>query len=117
MGLISHFGSTYTVKRFDPGEYIDGHYIEGVESLFEIIASIQPLSSYEMLQLPEGQRTKEAVKVYTPTGLRQTIESQQVKGDRISYKGRLYEVQKVSTWETFTDIPHFKAVAVMVEVD
>lgn len=96
---------------------MDGHYIEGAETIFEIIASIQPLSSYEMLQLPEGQRTKEAVKVYTPTGLRQTIESQRVKGDRISYKGRLYEVQKVSAWENFTDIPHFKAIAVMVEVD
>lgn len=117
MGLISHFGSTYTVKRFAPGEYIDGHYMPGEESIFEIVASVQPLSPYEILQLPEGQRTKEAVKIYTTAGLRQTIESQKVKGDRISYKGRLYEVQKVSTWEMFTDIPHFKAIAVMVEVD
>jgi len=117
MGLISHFGSTCSVKRFAPGEYIDGHYIAGAESTFEIVASIQPLGAYEMLQLPEGQRTKEAVKIYTTSPLRQTIESQQVKGDRVAYKSRLYEVQKVSTWETFTDIPHFKAVAVMVEVD
>lgn len=117
MGLISHFGATFTVKRYAAGEYIDGHYMPGAESLIEIIASIQPASPYEILQLPEGQRTKEAIKVYTTTGLRQTIEAQEVKGDRIAYKGRLYEVQKVSTWESFTDIPHFKAMAVMVEVD
>ena len=91
--------------------------MDGAESIIEIIASIQPLSPYEVLQLPEGQRTKEIVKVYTTTGLRQTIEQQNLKGDRIAYKGRLYEVRKVSSWETFTDIPHFKAVAVLVEVD
>lgn len=117
MGLISSFGSTYEITRFEPGDHINGIWVNGAETQTEMIASIQPLSPYEVMKLPEGSRSKEMIKIYTTFALRATIESLKVKGDRVSYRGRLYEVRKISEWEFITDIPHFKALAVLVEVD
>jgi hypothetical protein len=119
MSLISRFGTTYTVRRRDPGSYVNGHWQPaGTWTEFDIVASIQPLRGKEMELLPEGERSKEMVRIYTKSGLRQTIEQQDVKGDLVSYKGRQYEVKSVEEWEFSWDgLAHFKAIAVLVEDD
>lgn len=116
MGLIDRFGESYNVRRADPGDYVKGRWIPSdTYTEIDIIASIQPMKPWEVEHQPEGQRTKEIIKIYTTNGLRPTIEAQKVKGDLISYRGRTYEVQRVETWDFVTDIPHFKAIAVLVE--
>lgn len=116
MGLVERFGATYNVSRPNPGEYVKGRWVPGSGTTdFDIIASIQPMKPFEVEQQPEGQRSKEMIKIYTVQGLRPTIEAQKVKGDRLSYRGRTYEVQRVETWDFVTDIPHFKAIAALVE--
>jgi len=119
MGLIDRFGTYYTLRRYDPGIYVKGRWEPG--STFtetQIVASIQPSTGKEREILPEGERTKEVIRIYTKYGLRQPIEQQNVKGDRISYKGRSYEVRMVETWDfDWNDMAHFKALAVMVEDD
>lgn len=119
MGLISRFGTTYTLRRYEAGEYVKGRWVAGgTYTETSIIASIQPVTGKERELLPEGERTKEVIRIYTKYGLRQAIEQQNVKGDQISYKGRVYEVRMVETWDfDWNDMAHFKAIAVMVEDD
>lgn len=119
MGLIDRFGATYSVRRRDPGSYVDGNWVPaGSYTDFDIVASIQPIKGRELELLPMGQRTTEAVTIYTKSGLRPTIEKQDVKGDLVSYKGRQYEVHKVEEWEFSWDgLAHFKAIALLVEDD
>lgn len=119
MGLIDRFGTTYTVRRRDPGQYIDGIWTPaGTYEEFDIIASIQPVRGRELEMLPEGRRTREAIRIYTKSGIRPAIEQQDVKGDLVNYKGRQYEVHKVEEWEFSWDgLAHFKALAFLVEDD
>lgn len=118
MSLISRFGTTYTVKRRNAGSYVGGHWQPAGTTEFEIIASIQPLRGKEMELLPEGERSKERVRIYTKSGLQQTIEKLAIKGDLVSYKGREYEVKSIEEWEFSRDgLAHFKAIAVLVEDD
>ena len=64
--------------------------------------------------LPAGDREKDAIRIYTETELFAANDQTKTKADRIDYRGRTYEVRKVEPW-TPTDIPHFKAIAVMVQ--
>lgn len=107
------------MRRYDAGTYDKGRWVPGTSyTETEIIASIQPLSGRERELLPEGERTKEVVRVYTKYGLRQAIEKNNVKGDQVSYKGRLYEVKRVDTWDFDWDgMAHIKALATLVEDD
>jgi hypothetical protein len=119
MGLISRFGTTYTVRRYASGSLVKGRWVPDASyTETEIIASIQPMSGRERELLPEGERTKEIIRIYTKHGLRQAMEKNNVKGDQVSYKGRMYEVKRVDTWDfDWNNMAHFKAMATLVEDD
>jgi len=63
------FRKDYEVLRKTTGEYVEGHWNEGGEVLFIIKASVQPLTSREMDELPEGRRKNQTYKLYTDTQL------------------------------------------------
>jgi hypothetical protein len=115
MGLISRFGSTFTVLRYNPGQYIKGHWVGGASmDEFEIIASIQPLTGRELMEQPEGERTRDQIKLYTTSGLHTAVESQQMKADIVVYKNKQYEVTKVESWDFPIDgAAHFKIIAML----
>lgn len=66
-------GSTcLTIRRKTSGTYnADGDYSEGTVSTLSICANVQPnLTRNEMMLLPEGERSKQTLKLYTATPLR-----------------------------------------------
>ncbi len=65
--------------------------------------------------LPEGERNKEYVRIYTETELFGNEEKTGTKGDRVEYRGRQYEVQGVAPWTDEMPEPHFKLIASRVE--
>lgn len=124
MGALSRLGSTYTFRRFAPGRYVNGEWVNGVEVIpqddqgnevaFSMVASIQRLTAQEMLALPEGERSSERITIYTETKLEKGDEATKTKGDIVLYNGREYEVRKVENWME-TPQPHYTAVAVLLE--
>jgi hypothetical protein len=115
MGIIERMGRTYTFSRTGAGAYVDGNWVAGAGSgTFDMAASIQRLTPQETAALPEGQRTSEWIRIYTPTQLQRTNESLKLKGDLVNYNGRQYEVMKIENW-TETRIQHYKALAVLLE--
>lgn len=91
----------------------------GLPRKFKATMSIQPFNERDMMLLPEGERTKQWVKIYSDTLLQATVQNIGQKGDRLPYNGFTYEVQGSMTWDLpgQTRIPHFKSRAVMVQKD
>ena len=60
------------IKRKTAGSYNnDGVYSEGTTTTFDIVANVQPnLTRNEMMLLPEGERSKQTLKLYTSSALR-----------------------------------------------
>lgn len=121
MGLIDNFGKQYTFRRFGAGTRVKGVWTNGdLAAPVTFTASIQPLTYADTMKLPEGERTKDYVRIYTTTQLRQTSEQDKTKGDIVDFKGRRYEVQKVAGWPDVpptSDLTHFKFIASRFESD
>lgn len=87
--------------RKGPGGYVDGYWVEGAIEmigdppaipLFE--GSVQELSQKELMLLPEGDRTKRWIKIYTVLVLRTQAEHQ--NSDIVVVDGVQYQVMNVS---------------------
>lgn len=86
----------FTVTR-STGSYIQGRWVEGNAEAFDITASIQPATPTELQRLPEGDRTKAIVAIWTATELRTAVAGG--RADRVAYGGATYEVQAVEAWD------------------
>lgn len=109
--MIDVFSIEFTVSRFDAdGKYVLGKYHAGTERSFTVLGTIQPMDAKSMLLLPEGERTKETIRIYTGTELMTVDLKTGRKADVVTYRFREYEVHSVKFWESL--IPHFQIIAV-----
>lgn len=115
--VIERFARTWTYQRPAQGSLIKGRWEAGaLGEPVEFRASIQPLRGLELLIQAEGERTKETVRIYTETQLQVANEAAKLKGDRVTWEGKVYEVQVQEAWDQ-TRIPFFKFKAVKIEQD
>ena len=96
-----------TIKRYSTGSYEKGHFVEGTEISITGYANIQPLNGNELLQLPEGDRQKESIKVYS---LDTVLRNKDILVDSNSNE---YELQQVKNYSQEV-IPHYKALGVKI---
>lgn len=96
--ILALSSGTYTVTRYAAGDYVAGKLTAGSTSTLSISASVQPVSGQELQRLPEGERVKDWLYVYTPTELN-TREGKKA-ADKISIDGANYEVATVDDWAT-----------------
>lgn len=88
-------GELLTIRRYEPGKLYRGVYKKsGKYEEFKARCSFQPMSGRETLQLPEGDRLKSHVKVYSDFPMK--------RNDIIFRKGEEFEVQLANLWGTFT---------------
>lgn len=107
------FTEKITVIRVEgSGEYIKGRFQGTRECEISIMASVQPATGEELLNPPEGQRTREIVNVFTKKELFTAEKSQFKKPDLVVYNGRKFEVMKVERWASL--IPHYKVICEFV---
>jgi hypothetical protein len=97
--ILPRFRTAITVKRKAAGTYTKGLYTPApTETTIAIAnASVQPLDAEEMLLLPEGIRTRQAIKVYSPELLRTADANEEA--DRVVYLGEMFEVHSVEDWD------------------
>ncbi len=106
------------IRRSSPS-YVNGRLVEGSSSTVRIKANVQPvLKSTDTLLIPEADRSKAVLKVYTNGAeLRQLKEGPNGwAADRFLWKGDLYEVMKVIDYDTGNLLKHFKALCCRVEL-
>lgn len=108
---------TVDVSRREGGQYVRGVWQAALPIVFQITANIQPvLKSTDTQILPEGDRTKECIKVYTTTPLLQRREGESpVEGDIITWDGKLFEVMKAIEYK-MGFLNHWKIIAVRKEI-
>lgn len=83
-----------TLVRRSDGAYVDGEWIPAgpVETPLRIIVP-QPVTSNELIPLPEGEKVSNYRKTWSESLLRTRADGSDA--DRIRYDGRTYEVWQV----------------------
>lgn len=108
--MITSFNNgPFTFKRRAATTYTNGKAVLGAESDVVLDGSLQPMNSRDVLLLPEGQRTRENLKLYTDTQLFPAEKETGRPADRLTIGSSVYEVTGIEMW-TLTDIPHYKAI-------
>ncbi len=98
-------GEDVSVIRREKGKFYRGKFQSSNRfQEFEIRCSFQPITGRETMQLPEGERLKSHIKIYT--------EFQILRDDIIVRGEEKYEVQSVMNWGTFT-----KSIARLMDVE
>lgn len=88
-----------TVLRSMPGQWVDGYWEEGGTIEAIVVGNIQPLKGSELLALPESDRTKESIKVYTVETLRTVEEVGQTEADIVVWNGKKFQATKTMTYQ------------------
>ena len=107
------------IRASGVGQYVDGEYIAPIEEELLIRANIQPaMSSFRTQLLPEGDRNKEAITIYSNDWL-YTARSSTSLPDRVStslqcdliiYRGAKWEVVVSRPYGNFGE--HTEALAI-----
>lgn len=105
-----------TIYRRSLGSYVDGEWIEGATTEVPVEVNIQPLKGYEILQLPESERTRVWWKLYSADVLRTEKENSH-DADEFVWKGDRYKIMKVDDWSSGMSIlEHTKSYATRIEL-
>lgn len=72
--------------------------------------SVQPASDDDMQTLPEGDRAREGLRIYTTTELRVADESSGLPADEVVRGSVVYQVRKLRTYGHLLD--HYRAIVV-----
>lgn len=105
-----------TIYRRSLGSYVEGEWIEGSTIEVPVQVNIQPLKGYEILQLPESERTRVWWKLYSADMLRTEKEGSH-DADEFVWKNDRYKVMKVDDWQDAMQIlEHSKAYATRIEL-
>lgn len=94
-------GQIITVVRKTGGAYVDGLYVEGVESSFKTIASVQQPTPDEIEKLPEGERNKDLFKFYSKKPLRATSDRDGTEADIAILNSVRYKIISAEDWNIF----------------
>jgi hypothetical protein len=92
--------------------YVSGKPVENNESTFWFKANVQPVQGFDLLIVPEGERTRENFwlfimddTIYDENGLETEVSEEGSTlrlNDRIERTGIQYQVQKVEDWGSYT---------------
>lgn len=107
-----------TIYRRSTGSYVDGDWIEGSTVEVATQVNIQPLKGYEILQLPESERTRVWWKIYSADALRTEKEGPDGwDADEFIWKNDRYKIMKLDDWQNAMGIlEHCKAYATRIEL-
>ena len=101
-----------TIKRTGEGFWEGGRWKEGVAETIEIEANVQPATMQTLLTLPESERTKQAIRVFSVEEIRTAREGENGwQADIVEWNNDTYRVMKVENY-VMGVLDHFHAVAV-----
>jgi type 1 glutamine amidotransferase len=95
------------------GAMVSGRWVAGASTAETIRASVQPAGPRDLLHLPEGDRTKAAVKIYTDGDLSEGNEALQTLPQLLTWNSEQWQIQKV--WRHALGIGHHKGLAMRLE--
>ncbi len=102
-------GMRLTVKRSTAGTYVNGVWVATLSGVY-VMAAIQPAMGADIMRLPEGDRTKKILKLYSADELLVHSESGRKPADIVIIGGVDHVVMHVETWPQY-----WKALVARVE--
>jgi hypothetical protein len=89
-----------TLYRQSPGSFVEGDWVEGAEVTVDILANVQPLRDYEYMIMPEADRTKQWVWVFSSSEMRTLKEgSGGWAADEFIWNDERYRVMKTQRYQ------------------
>lgn len=105
-----------TVLRETQGSFVDGDWVEGTQTSVDILANVHPFTDYQVSMMPESDRSKSWIWLFTSSLVRQKREGIGGYGaDRFMWDGDLYEIMKTENYR-MTVVDHFEARCARVEL-
>lgn len=100
------------IKRSTGGSRVKGVWKENPPQIIEVWGSVQPfLKSSDLLMLPEGDRTKETIKLYTASEILEGREGTNARSpDIILWNGEEWEVKKAVPYQMGV-LDHYEVLA------
>jgi len=102
-----------TIIRKGEGGYVQGKWVNGVPSDVPITAVVQNADPDDLILLPEGTRTTEAVRLYTTAKIKTVSEVGETDADQFNYNGSKYRVYDVFDRQIGN---YYKAIAIRITV-
>ena len=104
--------ATFTVRRASGAQTVVNHKIvTPAPTSIQIEMSVQQARPEELVNLPEGDRTREAKKLYSNPAMKTSSQQTLQQSDIVEIDGFDFRVAEVSNWKMGT-LDHFKAIAV-----
>lgn len=112
MGILGE--EPITLIRATPGtRNALGVFVPGATASSTIKASVQPLDQDEVASLPEGERRKDWLKLYTRTKIEPANQYTSEAGDRVIIDGVTYEAREAPRWRKVC--PHYRVFVVRIQ--
>lgn len=97
---MSSFRQPRIIQRHTGGGYTNGEWAPGGMVSVDITASVQPASREDLINLPEGRRLSDYIRLYTSTELYTVSEGDQPQQpDQFDWHGHTYECVEVGMWQ------------------
>ncbi|MND61439.1 hypothetical protein D3C80_526980 [compost metagenome] len=107
--------TTLDIIRRSEGIRVGGRYQPGEEEIVPVVCNVQPvLKSTDTMLIPESNRSKACLKVYSKGDEIRQLKEGHWQADRFYWKGDLYEVMKVIDYDMGI-LNHYKAICMRVE--
>ena len=88
------------ITSYSEGNYdTDGIWQDGGTTVTTIQANVQPTTGEELKDLPENQRDKSVISLWTASTLKTVSEKNKTSADTLVYEGDTYEIHKVKAWK------------------
>jgi len=117
MSLLRRFGKVgiYKFTRDVSGPVrVKGKSVPGKTIQAEVVASIQPATSDEIVEDIGGERNKHYIRIYSSTPLQTADVKTGFKADVITFRDEKFEVLKVMDWtHTHLSLKHYKSFAIL----
>ena len=106
------FRRPYTIRRHGTQKIVNGYPVSDY-SEFTTRLTVQPLSSDDLLALPEGERSIARVKTRGADALIDADEHSQTPGDMLFFQGKWYECKSCVHW-LHTPMTHYESEFVLI---
>lgn len=113
--LLTH-KTPITRVRKTSGDYLGGVWVDGVAEEVTILANVQPTKGSELMALPESDRSRDIIKIYTTEEILGVQEGDgKTSPDLIIWQGNTYEVKLVYV-QRMGVLDHTKALAARIPI-
>lgn len=92
-----------SIERYGGGSWADGRWVNEQPTAVALTAHVQPMGQEAKQILPEGDRTRDGITVWSTTAIRPVQRSEGKPGDVVLWGGKSYEVVALTDWSSQGD--------------